>query len=304
MNRNFFLILAISVCLSAVFSCSKDEIIPSSNGGQLGQVTSDRTRYGVGQLATFSCTVTAGANLLSTEYSFVGQSNIEYPVTVQNGVVRYSLTPDVAGATTVKFKEQSVGIDGKTHTVESPLAITVVECDYLNSFWGDDVAECLKNNPDLEPIPGLTDDYSVERQSFKIGQGSAAVTLPVYNEINYFFENGQLISGYFFVDVMEGMSKFYHLYVGLELARKYTEEATYSYYLGGYVPSNEVSAILAKIVTGDLSDFEDTAKLALINEVMDDNPSFILIYQGKIRNTRVRLRVSSDGNRIDFTKVD
>jgi hypothetical protein len=302
MYKKILLLLAISVCLSAVVSCSKDEA-PVSTGGKLGQVTTDRTRYGVGQLVNLSCTVADGENIADTRYSFVLPSGVEDNVTIANGVATYSFTPEEAGDITVKFKQQSLGNDAQDYIVESPLTLAVVECDYYNSFWGDDVAECLRNNPALIVMPGLDSDYSIEGTGFKYGIGSSTSTFNNYYEVHYFFSNGKLDEGYVYVEPVTGLSKFYHLYVSFYLSRLYTEDVTYSYTLAnGYTPSAELSAILAKVVTGNLTDFVDATKLSTVNDAVATG-KINLLYEGKIRKTKVRLLVSSRGNSVYFEQI-
>ncbi|MDR3245696.1 MAG: hypothetical protein LBT50_04615 [Prevotellaceae bacterium] len=303
MNKRIFLFLAISVCLSSIFSCSKDES-PVSESGKLGQVTSDRTRYGVGQLINLSCTVADGQNLINTQHTFVPPSGVGIPVSVQNGVITAAFTPDAAGSTTVKFRQQSIGVDGQEYSVESPLTFTVVECDFLNSFWGDNVAECIRNSPTLIAIPGLDNNYSVETNSFSYGYGGSTNTVTASSSMHYFFASDQLYRGFISVAPVTGLSKFYHLYVGLDLSRRYTEDVHYSCFISNdYTPSAELVAILTKIETGDLADFNDTEKLGLINEAMSAGKIY-LKYEGQIRNTKVSLIVSNSGNSANFTIVE
>jgi hypothetical protein len=306
MKKNLFLLFAISVCLSAVYSCSKEDA-PASSGGQLGRITSDRTRYVVGQLVTFSCPVTEGQNLLSTKYTFVFQNNVEDEASVENGVATYSYTPDKAGEITVKFKQLSVGIDGKSHTVESQLKLSVIEYDFCNSFWGDDVEECLKNNPDLIGVPGLPDDYSIESDVFKYGYGGSTYTLEVYNEIHFFFKNGKLDYGRMSIAPIPepGLSKFYQLYVSLDLSKNYTKNFYYNYGLDGfYGPiSDDLYPILSRIKSGDFTVFNEEAKIALVNEAMSIG-TITLLYTGQRQNTEIRFTASRTSNYAYYRQVE
>ena len=172
------LLLAFLFTSSVLTSCSEDDCPQSFTAGSLGEISVNRTKIGAWQSFTLTSPYTSGQDV---EYEWI-QCGL-YILEVENEAVSFTVRGLPAGDHTYTFSISSTGKDGKVHTQEKSIVVTVNPTDIRNNYWGETIDETWDNLSSYNTIQrigqeifiteiecwGVGLDYSTELSAFSGG---------------------------------------------------------------------------------------------------------------------------------------
>jgi hypothetical protein len=248
-KRAIILFAAACLCAGSLFTaCTDDE--PSAVSGTLGEITADRTRFGLGQSITFTCPATWGENLVDnsgiywTDPSGISTTPV-MPDNGKQGDMTYTYVPTQLGATTITCTSRNFGVN-LDNTIVKEFKFNVVACDARTSFWGDSQATVKRDEPRLQSSSGKPDLLVME-----IDDEVASVSTSSKRVVNYLFTDGKLSSVGEMVNYTASLAGLYFLNVS-ELADLYPDMEFVGYSRAtGYTPSAEVQAVIDKLMNSD-----------------------------------------------------
>jgi hypothetical protein len=248
-KKVFILYAAACLCVGSLFTaCTDNE--PSAVSGTLGEITADRTRFGLGQSITFTCAATWGENLVDnsgiywTDPSGISTTPV-MPDNGKQGDMTYTYVPTQLGTTTITCTSRNLGVN-LDNTIVKEFKFNVVACDARTSFWGDSQATVKRDEPRLQSSSGNPNLLVME-----IDDEVASVSTSSKRVVNYLFTGGKLSSVGEVVNYTDSQAGLYFLNVR-ELANLYpTVEFTGYSRAEGYTPSAEVQAVIDKFMNSD-----------------------------------------------------